>query len=190
MKKEHMQVLHDELIKIDLKRTLASGIKFSIIWMLVFAAWFWLFWLSADTAFFATLIIVLGAAVLTPFLIILIDSIIKLIKTSKGNFKVDTDHLINGDGLVGTVGAIDADFLVNPRYTWITLCFGKYKPFKFKKRNVFYKWSAAYKMDGYSLLNSSAPGDKFYIVTLGSKTPIMVYNAKMFDYKAELEQDL
>ena len=186
-----MQVLHDELIKIDLKHYYINSIKdLALIFALILPMLLLLILAFADQDIWLTYYYV----VLTLFCVGIFSwvgyYIKKIADANKGNFKVDTDHLINGDGLVGTVGAIDADFLVNPRYTWISLCFGKHKPFKFKKRNVFYKWSEAYKMDGYSLLNSSAPGDKFYIVTLGGKTPRIVYNAKMFDYKAEQEQDL
>ena len=191
MKKEHMQVLHDELIKIDLikysKRDVISSF-FALLLSSPFVVPVFYF-LSLERLERAEILTLILCLIVSPlcitFLIATIYYIKKHIDISRDKFKVVTDTLItaadntdNFSNFIRTSGPFNIVY---------SLHFGRFKPFPFLKRDIFYKWSKAYKMDGYSLLNSSASGDKFYIVTLNGKTPIMVYNAKMFDYKEEQE---
>ncbi len=202
MKKEYMQVLHDDIIKLDLKRALKNRIvrdsicsliivSLSIIILVYMPEVFTPSYIFKNppinenieflVVFFVSWIVIIGVLFLTIY------DIKNLLGISLGKFKVETDTLLH---TIDTLESYKTSDKASRQNAMALLEFCKYKNFYFSKRDIFYKWSEAYKMDGYSLLNSSAPGDKFYIVSFNGKTPQVIYNAKMFDYKSEQEQNL
>lgn len=46
-----------------------------------------------------------------------------------------------------------------------------------------YSWSEQYRISSGGLRATAVPGDTFYIVTDDGKTPLVVYNTKLFEYK-------
>ena len=193
MKKEHMQVLHDELIKIDLIQFFKSRIKKSIIGLLIilpiliilvcFAPEVFSFSHAAqDLRQFAVFWFSWFAVIIA--LVTVFYDIKMLWGIHLGKFKVEIDTLLHA---VDTLESFETSGKVSRVNALAILKFHAHKDFGFSKRDIFYDWSNAYRMEGYSLLNSSAPGDKFYIVSFNGKTPIMVYNTRFFDYKEAQE---
>mgnify|MGYP003503599888 CR=1 FL=1 len=195
MKKEHMQLLKKEFIKTDLYNFLKFDFIAYVLFLVIsgVAGFFGIMWCvnlySAGKMSYTDLWIYI-ALVLIAFgtcLAFIFWTVINLVRIKQGKFEINTDILSNIN--CAPNAATKINWLYERRRPE-RLNFEKNLTFTFKKRNVFYKWSEAYKMDGYSLLNSSAPGDKFYIVSFNGKAPIMVYNTRFFDYKAEQEQNL
>lgn len=55
--------------------------------------------------------------------------------------------------------------------------------------SIYYKWSENYYMTAKGIFNTAIAGDTFYLVVNDDdpeRKPVMVYNAKFFDYKEEL----
>ena len=63
------------------------------------------------------------------------------------------------------------------------LYFSVFRAFELPTNKRFYEWSDVYEMSANGVKLYSSAGDTFYIVTTDGKTPLMVYNTKLFEYK-------
>ena len=192
MKKEPKQILNKELIKIDLKQAIKNNLIISIVGLFItlvavifitlasiqFGFFSFDFVTQNLKQFFDFLLFGLMCLCVMHFLTATINNIKRHSKINRGDFKIEIDTLLNTESFMFA------------RFTNAVLRFLRYKPFGFSKAETYYKWSQKRSMKGFDLFETSVREDKFYIVSFNGKTPIMVYNTRFFDYKAEQEQDL
>ena len=174
MKKEHMQVLHDELIKIDLKNYYTQSIKGVALIFAMLLPLLPIFLICLPDMGWRTIALcVIIVLIYLGFLCAIIYNIKKLLDVSKGKFNVVFDTLL-------------CTRTYHARHQ-ASLNFSKYHNFVFGMSQSFYAWSRPYSMNSQELLKSSKQGDTFYIATVDDISPIMVYNTRFFDYKAQQE---
>lgn len=94
-----------------------------------------------------------------------------------------------GRRMLDAVGDISL-FRIYYTVFYFSTCFsrGKYKimpAITLRNKKTYYKWSEKYSMDVKSITNSCEYGDEFYLVFLGSKDPVVVYNTKFFYIEGE-----
>ncbi|MBE6806272.1 MAG: hypothetical protein E7526_07190 [Ruminococcaceae bacterium] len=174
------EILTREIIKSDLKRRMKKGIfVVSTIYIIILPLYALLIYFSkkweicSDFVWFAFIILFIVLLCASLFRLYWVHLLVLAVKKDK--YKLEKEKLNNIKELFYTHGSGIMEF-ENCGNFW--LFFSKRLKYQIPLEN--YHWSNTYNMTDKGVCNYSTIGDEFYLVVIGKRFVVAVYNTKLF----------